>query len=129
MLQTKRVYDQSETSDGYRVLVDRLWPRGLTKEAAKLDEWLRDIAPSPDLRSWFGHDPGRWEAFVMRYRTELERPEAGPHLQRLADLARKGPVTLLYAAREERHNSASVLRDVLAARIKHRPRSATRAGR
>jgi uncharacterized protein YeaO (DUF488 family) len=129
MLQTKRVYDKPAATDGYRVLVDRLWPRGLTKEAAKLDEWLKDIAPSPNLRSWFGHDPDRWEAFVARYRTELERHEAGPHLERLADLARKGPVTLLFAAREERLNSASVLRDVLAARIKHRPRSATRAGR
>jgi uncharacterized protein YeaO (DUF488 family) len=128
MLRTKRVYDPPDPSDGYRVLVDRLWPRGLTKEAAKLDEWLKEIAPSQELRKWFGHDPARWTEFVTRYRVELDR-SAAPHLGRLAKLAQQGPLTLLYAAREERHNSASVLRDVVEARLKRRPRSATRAGR
>lgn len=129
MLQTKRVYDTPAATDGYRILVDRLWPRGLTKEAAKLDEWLKAIAPSPELRKWFNHDPERWEEFVKRYRSELSGTPAQSCLDRLAGLARQGPVTLLYATREDRHNSASVLLDVLEARLKPRPRSATRAGR
>jgi uncharacterized protein YeaO (DUF488 family) len=129
MLQTKRVHDTPDPADGVRVLVDRLWPRGLTIEAAALDEWLKDLAPSPALRTWFNHDAGRWDEFVRRYRRELAAPAAAPHLDRLANLARKGTVALLYAAREERHNSASVLRDVLEERLKPPPRSKTKAGR
>jgi uncharacterized protein YeaO (DUF488 family) len=129
MLQTKRVYDDHAPSDGTRVLVDRLWPRGLTKQAAALDAWLKDIAPSQELRHWFNHDAGRWEEFVRRYRQELEAPAAAPHLERLAEVARNGTLTLLYAAREERHNSASVLRDVLEVLLKPRSKSGTKAGR
>ena len=111
------------------MLVDRLWPRGLTKEAAKLDEWLKDIAPSPELRRWFSHDPERWTEFATRYRQELAAPAHAIHIARLADLARKGNITLLYAAREERHNSATVLRERLEDELKPRSRSAPRAGR
>jgi uncharacterized protein YeaO (DUF488 family) len=113
MIKLKRIYDAREESDGHRVLVDRLWPRGVKKEAAALEEWLRDIAPSPQLRKWFGHDPARWDEFVKRYRRELASADAAPRLAHLRQLSRKGTLTLLYAAREERHNSAVVLRDVL----------------
>lgn len=129
MLQTRRVYDKPSAADGYRVLVDRLWPRGLTKDAANLDEWLKDIAPSPELRKWFGHDAERWEEFEKRYRIELAAAALKPHLERLSELARNGTVTLLYAAREDHHNSASVLRNVIEARLRTRPRSGTKAGR
>ena len=127
MIKTKRIYDTPDPADGMRILVDRLWPRGLTKEAAQLDEWLKDIAPSPQLRQWFGHDPERWEDFVKRYRSELTVDAARPHIDRLCKLSGTQTVTLLYAAREDRHNSASVLRDVLEERLKPRPRSRTKA--
>jgi uncharacterized protein YeaO (DUF488 family) len=108
----KRVYEPPAAADGTRVLVDRLWPRGLRKEAAALDDWEKDIAPSPALRTWFGHRPERFAEFSRRYRAELaERPEAAA---RLRSLARKGPVTLLYGAHDEEHNHARVLADWLA---------------
>ncbi len=129
MLQTKRVYDKPSASDGHRVLVDRLWPRGLTKDAARLDEWLKDIAPSPELRKWFGHDPERWEEFKKRYESELSKTAAKPHLDRLCQLAQQGMVTLLYAAREERQNSASILRDVVIVRMLIQAISATKVSR
>lgn len=129
MLQTKRVYDKPVFADGIRILVDRLWPRGLTKESAKLDEWLKDIAPSPELRKWFNHDTARWEEFQKRYREELATAAAKPQVERLCELVGKGTVTLLYAAREDRHNSASVLRDVIEERLRPHPKSATKASR
>lgn len=129
MLKIKRVYAAPEPEDGYRILVDRLWPRGLTKSAAKLDEWLKDISPSPELRKWFSHQDERWEAFVERYLEELRQPERASHLDRLIDLARSRAVTLLYASREERHNSATVVRDAVEARLKPRPRSGSKASR
>jgi uncharacterized protein YeaO (DUF488 family) len=109
------VYEPPTPEDGRRVLVDRLWPRGLTREKAALDDWAKDVAPSTELRRWFGHDPARWQAFAHRYREELvSRPEA---LQALLDAAAQGPMTLVYAARDEQHNEAVVLRDVLRERL------------
>lgn len=110
----KRVYDPASPADGTRVLVDRLWPRGLSKAKAKIDLWLKEVAPSTELRKWFGHDPQRWDEFRHRYIEELKQhPE---DLAKLRELASKGPLTLLYAARDEQHNDAVVLRDVL---LKH----------
>ena len=113
MIQTKRIYDQPDAKDGYRVLVDRLWPRGISKSAAQLDEWLKDIAPSNDLRAWFDHAPERWDGFVKRYRAELLRAEHTDTLARLRAISGLNTVTLLFAARSEDHNNAAVLKDVL----------------
>jgi uncharacterized protein YeaO (DUF488 family) len=107
----KRAYEPSSSSDGVRVLVDRLWPRGLSKEKAAIDQWMKEVAPSTELRRWFSHDPRRWGEFRRRYRTELSRH--GQLLSELCAMARKGPLTLLYAARDEEHNEAIVLRDEL----------------
>lgn len=108
----RRIYLPPRPSDGYRVLVDRLWPRGLPKAEAQVDEWARDVAPSDALRQWFAHDLHRWEPFQERYRAELHgRPD---ELARLAVRARRGRLTLLFAARDEAHNNAVVLREVLA---------------
>jgi uncharacterized protein YeaO (DUF488 family) len=112
-IRLKRAYDPPSADDGERVLVDRLWPRGLRKSAAAIDRWLKEIAPSTELRRWFGHDPGRWSEFRRRYRTELSGH--ADLVSELQALARKKPVTLIYAARDERHNEAVVLRDVLLA--------------
>jgi uncharacterized protein YeaO (DUF488 family) len=109
----KRVYDQPEPGDGTRVLVDRLWPRGLSKERAKVDAWLKEVAPSNDLRKWFGHDPEKFAEFRRRYEAELESEPGQEALARLRDLARQGPVTLVFAAHDSEHNDAVVLRDVL----------------
>ena len=106
-IRIKRVYDPPDEADGTRVLVDRLWPRGLRKENATLTLWLKEIAPSPELRKWFGHDPARWTEFSRRYRAELERNDEA--VARLADLSKRGPLTLLYAAHDTVHNHAPVL--------------------
>jgi uncharacterized protein YeaO (DUF488 family) len=111
MIALKRVYDAPCPEDGVRVLVERLWPRGLTKERAAVDLWLKDVAPSPELRKWFGHDPARWEQFQERYRQELR--ERKDTVQLLKQKAKEGPVTLLYAARDEEHNGALVLQRFL----------------
>ena len=112
MFRIKRVYEEPATEDGKRILVDRLWPRGVSKEAARIDEWLKEIAPSDELRKWFGHDPARWEEFRERYRRELEaKTELLGHLR---TVARKGAVTLLFAAKDEEHNNAVVLKEMLA---------------
>jgi len=108
----KRAYSPPSPEDGVRVLVDRLWPRGVRKSDAAIDRWLKEVAPSTELRRWFGHDPSRWEEFRRRYRAELSRDTA--LLNELRALARKGRLTLVYAARDELHNEAVVLRDVLA---------------
>jgi uncharacterized protein YeaO (DUF488 family) len=108
----RRAYLPPAPEDGFRILVDRLWPRGLTKTEAALDLWLKDAAPSAELRRWFGHDPGRWDEFRRRYEAELaEKPDI---LRLLAEIARGRAVTLVYGARDERHNHALVLRDALA---------------
>lgn len=106
----KRAYESPAASDGTRVLVDRLWPRGLSKARASIDLWLKDVAPSTALRKWFGHDPGKWPEFRKRYRAELQ---GNPALSELASLAREGDITLVYAARDPLHNDAVVLREIL----------------
>lgn len=106
----KRAYEEPEPGDGTRVLIDRMWPRGVKKEQARIDVWLRDVAPSTELRQWFGHDPARWTEFRERYRTELK---GSPALAELRKLARQGKVTLVYAARDEQHNNAVVLRGLV----------------
>lgn len=111
MIQTRRVYDAPEPGAGARFLVERLWPRGMKKEALELDGWLKDVAPSADLRRWFGHDPAKWEEFRRRYFAELDRhPEAWLPIQ---EAARRGKVTLLYSARDTEHNSAVALKAYL----------------
>jgi uncharacterized protein YeaO (DUF488 family) len=107
----KRAYDPPAAADGTRILVDRLWPRGVKKEAAAIDQWAKDIAPSTDLRKWFGHDPERWGEFKRRYTVELRRHSE--KLNELRTLALHGPVTLIYSAHDEAHNQAVVIRDVL----------------
>lgn len=113
-LRLKRAYAPADPADGTRVLVDRLWPRGVSKAEAALDHWLKEIAPSDELRHWFGHDPARWEEFRERYAAELDRhPEP---LAQLRELARAGTVTLVYAAHDEAHNNAVALRERLLGR-------------
>ncbi|HWU73212.1 MAG TPA: DUF488 domain-containing protein [Sphingomonas sp.] len=121
-IRLKRAYEQPDDADGLRILVDRLWPRGVTKAKAAIDEWIKEIAPSAALRQWFGHDPARWDAFRDRYRIELAgHPDL---LDRLRDLARAGPVTLVYSARDKAHNDAVVLRDVLVGKAASHARKA-----
>ncbi len=110
-IRTKRIHDPPDIADGARVLVDRLWPRGMRKETAALTLWLKDIAPSPALRRWFGHDPARWPEFMRRYRAQLAANASS--LARLGELARAGRVTLLYGARDGAHNHALVVADAL----------------
>jgi uncharacterized protein YeaO (DUF488 family) len=107
----KRAYLPPSPEDGVRVLVDRLWPRGVRKADAAIDRWLKELAPSTELRRWFGHQPSRWEEFRRRYGAELSRNTA--LLDELRTLAQKGRLTLVYAARDEVHNDAVVLREVL----------------
>lgn len=108
-VKVRRIYEEPLESDGTRILVDRLWPRGLTKEKAHIDEWCKAIAPSPGLRKWYAHDPRRFEEFGRRYGTELEAPEAAAALGRLRDLARHGPLTLLTATKDAAISEAAVL--------------------
>jgi uncharacterized protein YeaO (DUF488 family) len=109
-IKSKRAYERSEPSDGTRILVDRLWPRGIKKADAAIDLWLRDIAPSAELRRWFGHRPERWAEFRRRYLAELqERPDL---VEEIRKAAHDGPVTLVYAARDETHNNAIVLKEL-----------------
>jgi uncharacterized protein YeaO (DUF488 family) len=112
-VRTKRVYEPAEPGDGYRILIDRLWPRGISRERARLDEWARDLAPSDGLRKWFNHDPTRFPEFRERYRQELR-----PHSDRLDELrarARQGPVTIIYGARDTEHNDAVVIAELMRA--------------
>ena len=116
-IRIKRVYEPPAPADGFRVLVDRLWPRGLTKEAAKLDLWLKEIAPSHELRKWFHQAPGRWEEFKTRYRAELKTPAQAGALATLRQIAQeRRTLTLLFGAREEVENHAAVLHDLLKSR-------------
>ncbi len=109
-IRIKRVYEKPDKDDGIRILVDRLWPRGLTKEKAGIDLWLKDIAPSAELRKWFGHDPEKWDEFRKRYRNELEEDQDQVAL--LKDQIRKGMVTLVFGAKDEEHNQAVVLKEL-----------------
>jgi uncharacterized protein YeaO (DUF488 family) len=106
----KRVYEPASEDDGYRVLVDRIWPRGVSKQQARLDEWEKDVAPSTELRAWFGHDPAKFQEFRTRYLAELRD---NPGLERLRERAEHGVVTLVYSAHDEMHNQAVVLRDAV----------------
>jgi uncharacterized protein YeaO (DUF488 family) len=114
MIKIKRAYVAPEKDDGTRILVDRLWPRGLTKRKAKIDLWLKDLAPSTELRKWFGHDPGKWKEFQVRYAGELKSKKA--QLEILKQKAAEGPVTLIYGAKDELHNEAVVLQRKLSAK-------------
>jgi uncharacterized protein YeaO (DUF488 family) len=113
----RRVYDRSPRRHEVRVLVDRLWPRGIRKEDLHLDRWAKDVAPSNELRRWFAHDPRRWDEFQRRYRYELADKTA--ELRELAELTRRGPLVLLYGARDRDRNEAVVLKDVLEEGIAH----------
>ena len=110
-IRIKRIYDPAAKSDGMRVLVDRVWPRGMTKAAAALDLWLKEIAPSTGLRKWFGHDPARWDEFRKRYGKELD--ENAEAVEQLRGLIAEGPMTLLYSAHDAQHNQAVALLDYL----------------
>ena len=113
-IRLKRAYEAASADDGVRILIDRLWPRGVTKQAAALDRWMKEIAPSSELREWFGHDPARWQEFRGRYTKELR---CHKHiLTELRLIARRRPLTLVYSARDEEHNDAVVLRKVLLGR-------------
>ncbi|GHJ38819.1 DUF488 domain-containing protein [Streptomyces sp. TS71-3] len=109
----RRVYEPAEARDGARILVDRIWPRGLAKDAVPLDAWLKDVAPSTELRKWYGHDPDRYGEFAERYRVELAEPERMEALDRLVELAAEGPVTLLTATKDLAHSQARVLMEAL----------------
>jgi uncharacterized protein YeaO (DUF488 family) len=118
----KRAYDPATPADGYRVLIDRLWPRGISRERALIDDWLKELAPSTELRQWFAHDPGRFEQFRQRYIEELRVNRA--RLAELRSLARAGTVTLVYSAHDQEHNDAVVLAEVLRRGLPSVPRSA-----
>ena len=110
----RRAYEPPTRNDGYRVLVDRIWPRGVSKEELQIDEWCRDIAPSDALRHWFDHDPSRWAQFCEHYRAELD--ENADLVATIVNRTKSGRVTLVYAARDKEHNNAAALRDVIDAR-------------
>jgi uncharacterized protein YeaO (DUF488 family) len=110
-IRLKRVYEGSLKTDGTRILVERLWPRGVRKEEAAIDLWLKEVAPSPELRKWYGHDPDKWEEFCKRYRSELDGK--GEVLDDLRRRLREGPVTFVFAARDEERNSAVLLKEYL----------------
>ncbi|VFU09415.1 conserved protein of unknown function [Methylocella tundrae] len=125
-IKLKRAYEPAGADDGMRILVDRLWPRGLSKAAAALTLWMKDIAPSTELREWFAHDPALWPEFQRRYRAELDAN--GEAVERMRDLLQKGPATLLYAAHDREHNQAVVLASYLQKRGSH-PRVSHQRGR
>jgi uncharacterized protein YeaO (DUF488 family) len=108
----KRAYEEPGPQDGTRVLVDRLWPRGVSKDQADIDLWLKEVAPSDRLRKWFGHDPGKWKAFKKRYYRELDDPDNGA-TNKLAEMARQGRVTLVFSAKNERRNNAAALKEYM----------------
>ena len=117
-LRLKRAYQSPAPEDGIRILVDRLWPRGVSKSEASLDRWMKEVAPSTELRTWFGHDPRRWDEFRRRYRAELK--DRAADVRELRRLARKGAITLVYSAADEIHNDAVVLRNLLLGRPEQR---------
>lgn len=110
-IRLKRAYGEANAQDGVRILVDRLWPGGVSRSAAAIDTWMKEIAPSTELRKWFGHDPPRWEEFVRRYRAELDAHR--DIVQEMQEYVKKGRVTLVYGARDETHNHARVLKQYL----------------
>lgn len=118
MVATKRAYDPAESSDGYRVLIDRLWPRGVSKAKAHLDAWEKDVAPSKELRKWYEHDPAKWPEFQERYKAELKDPAAKAVLADLARRAKRGRVTLVYSSRAAEISDVAVLEKLLNQRVK-----------
>lgn len=112
-VRVRRVYEEPRAGDGARLLVDRIWPRGLSREKAALDEWCRKVAPSDELRRWYGHDPDQFDEFARRYRAELRQPEASAALEHLRELAARGPLTLLTATRDPEISQAAVLAELL----------------
>ncbi len=108
-LRVKRVYEEPEEVDGERILVDRIWPRGLSKERARLSDWRKELAPSNDLRKWFGHDPERWEEFKERYRAELEEAGNVEEVREISDMAEEGNVTLVFGTKDTEHSNARAL--------------------
>ncbi|MGA9364772.1 MAG: DUF488 family protein [Bacteroidota bacterium] len=113
MIKLKRIYEKAERTDGKRVLIDRLWPRGVRKEEAHIDEWLREIAPSDELRRWYGHKPERWEDFRKRYRAELSKASLKELVGKLRRKGKRSTVTLLFAATDSEHSNAAVLKEIL----------------
>jgi uncharacterized protein YeaO (DUF488 family) len=111
VIKLKRVYDKPSTDDGFRVLVERLWPRGVTKDAARLDIWLKEVAPSPELRKWYSHDVSKWNEFQKRYRAELAQHHDA--LNEIMEKQKEGTVTFVYAARDDEHNSALILKQFI----------------
>lgn len=120
-IRLQRAYDEPGPDDGRRVLVDRVWPRGRTKEHLRLDAWERELGPSTTLRQWFGHDPQRWQEFQARYHLELAQPDQARTLDELAAAARMGPVTLVYGARDREHNQAQVIAKEIEQRLAATP--------
>jgi uncharacterized protein YeaO (DUF488 family) len=119
MVKTKRIYDKVEKDDGIRVLVDKLWPRGLKKEEIKIDLWLKRVAPSTELRRWFSHDPSRWKEFCEKYKQELTKDEEKRKaLMELIKLASRGNLTLIYSAKDKEHNNAVVLKKLVESLLK-----------
>ena len=117
MIATKRAYEPAEASDGYRVLIDRLWPRGVSKQRARLDAWAREVAPSTELRKWYNHDPAKWPEFQRRYREELKSPEAAAVLDDLLRRAKRGRVTLVYGSKAREISDVAVLEAMLKRRL------------
>jgi uncharacterized protein YeaO (DUF488 family) len=126
-IKTKRAYERADKADGKRILVDRLWPRGLTKAKAGIDLWLKEIGPSHELRKWFAHDPEKWAEFQRRYRAEL-KANSEPFVTLKKEIS-QGPVTLVYAAKDEAHNEAVVLQALLARTPAHQTRRASKRSR
>ena len=116
MIKIKRIYEAPAAGDGFRVLVDRLWPRGLSKEKAKVDLWLREISPSNELRQWYGHDPEKWAEFKRKYREEIEGKK--PELDLLRQKARGGTITFLFSSKEEKLNNAAALKEFFETKFK-----------
>jgi uncharacterized protein YeaO (DUF488 family) len=128
MLKVKRVYEKKSAGDGKRIYVDRLWPRGLNKEAAAIDEWLKELSPSDGLRRWFGHEPNKFPEFRQKYIEELSLPERQAQIARLAELAAGMDITLVYSARDSQHNNAVVLAELIDRAIREKTVSAPPAG-
>jgi uncharacterized protein YeaO (DUF488 family) len=126
MIASKRAYDPAAESDGYRVLIDRLWPRGVSKANARLDAWEKDVAPSRELREWYEHDPAKWPEFQKRYRVELKAPAAKAVLDDLVRRAKRGRVTLVYSSRAAEISDVAVLEKLLSARVKRAKSAAAR---
>jgi len=129
MIATKRAYEPAEAGDGYRVLIDRLWPRGVSKARAHLDAWEKDIAPSAELRKWYGHNPAKWKEFQMRYRRELRAPAAKAILDSLVRRAKRGRVTLVYASHDSEISDVAVIERKLQRRLRRTVRSSRASGR